>query len=64
MILLKRYWYEFRLKHLISKADYCVNPKLKKDINKKIYSLHIKLNEIEQLNTPDYQVNEELNQSH
>lgn len=61
MILLKRYWYKSRLKYLINKADYCDHPKMKKDINKKIYSLHLRLNEIEQFNMSELHGNETYN---
>ncbi|WP_175354286.1 hypothetical protein [Bacillus sp. FJAT-27986] len=47
MILLKHLWYEYKLKRLINKADSCTNPDMKKDLNKKINDLHLKLNEIE-----------------
>ncbi|WP_180349973.1 hypothetical protein [Bacillus sp. D386] len=47
MILLKHLWFEYRLKRLINKADSCTDSELKKELNKKIYDLHVKLNEIE-----------------
>lgn len=61
MILLKRYWYETRLKYLINKVDSCADPKIQKDLNKKIYSLHLQLNELEQQYTSGIQGTENFN---
>ena len=57
MILLKHLWYKYRLKRLFNKVDSCTNPEMKKDLNKEIYDLHLKLNEIEKFNFSGEQSN-------
>ena len=47
MILLKHLWYKYKLTHLIHKEEQCTDIQIKKEINKKIYALHVKLNNIE-----------------
>ena len=47
MILLKHLWYKYKLTHLIHKEEQYTDIEMKKEINKEIYALHLKLNNIE-----------------
>ena len=47
MILLKHLWYKYKLTYLIHKEEQCTDIEMKKEINKEIYALHVKLNNIE-----------------